>query len=263
MKMVASAKLKKAQKEITSMRPYAEKFNELVREFGNSLDSDVKSPYTIRRVEKKVLLIPITSNRGLCGAFNTNVAKQVKKLINQEEAAKEVQLMIIGKKGQELLSKQATIMGSHPAILDDLSYSNSVDIIQPIMNLYQEEKIDKVLLLYNRFKNVAVQELIVEQFLPILPTPSEESQSSNVIYEPSIQHIVQEILPKALKIQFYKSLRDSLAAEQAARMTAMHIATENATEVLDQLKLTYNKARQAAITAEILEIVSGAEALNS
>ncbi len=263
MKMVASAKLKKAQREITAVRPYAEKFNELVIEFGSTLDSEIQSPYTSLRTEKKVLLIPITSNRGLCGAFNTNVAKQVRKLIHQEEANKDFKLMVIGKKGQELLSKHATIIESHTAIFDDLSYSNSVNIIQPVMNWYQEEKVDKVLLLYNRFKNVATQELIVEQFLPISPPPSKEIQSSNFIYEPSIQKIVQEILPKALKIQFYKSLRDSLAAEQAARMTAMHIATENATEVLDQLKLTYNKARQAAITSEILEIVSGAEALNN
>lgn len=263
MKMVASAKLKKAQREITAVRPYAEKFRELVREFASSLDSDIKSPYTKQRAEKRVLLVPITSNRGLCGAFNAGIAKQVRKLISQEYANKDVQLMIIGKKGQELLLKHAKVMKTHTAIFDELTYSNSADIIEPVMKFYKEEKFDKVIFLYNRFKNVATQELIVEQFLPIPLPPSGEIQSSNFIYEPSIQNLVQEILPKALKIQFYKSLRDSLAAEQAARMTAMHIATDNATEILDQLKLTYNKARQAAITAEILEIVGGAEALNN
>ena len=263
MKMVASAKLKKAQNQIIAVRPYAEKLNELVREFGSNLDTDIKSPYTQRRNEERVLLIPITSNRGLCGAFNTNVAKRVRKLIKEEYPNSQTQVLIIGKKGQELLSKEFKVLGFHAEIFDELSYSNSVKIIQPVLDDFKDEKFDKVVLLYNRFKNVATQILQVEHFLPILPPANVQKQTPHFIYEPSIKNVVQEILPKALKIQFYKSLRDSLAAEHAARMTAMHIATENATEILDQLKLTYNKARQAAITGEILEIVSGAEALKN
>ena len=263
MKMVASAKLKKAQNQIIAVRPYAEKLSELVREFGSNLDTDIKSPYTQRRNEERVLLIPITSNRGLCGAFNTNVAKRVRKLIKEEYPNSQTQVLIIGKKGQELLSKEFKVLGFHAEIFDELSYSNSVKIIQPVLDDFKDEKFDKVVLLYNRFKNVATQILQVEHFLPILPPANVQKQTPHFIYEPSIKNVVQEILPKALKIQFYKSLRDSLAAEHAARMTAMHIATENATEILDQLKLTYNKARQAAITGEILEIVSGAEALKN
>ncbi|MCY4562041.1 MAG: ATP synthase F1 subunit gamma [Flavobacteriaceae bacterium] len=263
MKMVASAKLKKAQNQIIAVRPYAEKLSELVREFGSNLDTDIKSPYTQRRNEERVLLVPITSNRGLCGAFNTNVAKRVRKLIKEEYPNSQTQVLIIGKKGQELLSKEFKVLGFHAEIFDELSYSNSVKIIQPVLDDFKDEKFDKVVLLYNRFKNVATQILQVEHFLPILPPANVQKQTPHFIYEPSIKNVVQEILPKALKIQFYKSLRDSLAAEHAARMTAMHIATENATEILDQLKLTYNKARQAAITGEILEIVSGAEALKN
>lgn len=263
MKMVASAKLKRAQREIVAMRPYSEKLSELVQNLSESIDSDIKSPYTAERPIEKILLIPISSNRGLCGAFNSNVAKATRKLLT-EYSSKQVKLLTIGKKAEELLVKYGEVEQSYASIFDDLNYDNACDIIQPVLDAYQQERYDKVFLIYNRFKSTASQVVEVESFLPIIPKVSESSGAmSNFIYEPDVSSIIHEILPKSLKTQFLKALKDSFASEHAARVTAMHLATDNATEILEQLKLTYNKARQAAITGEILEIVGGAEALSN
>ena len=262
MKMVASAKLKRAQREIVAMRPYSEKLSELVQNLSESIDSDIKSPYTAERPIEKILLIPISSNRGLCGAFNSNVAKATRKLL-AEYSSIQVKLLTIGKKAEELLTKYGKVEQSYASIFDNLNYDNACDIIQPVLDAYQQERYDKVFLIYNRFKSTASQVVEVESFLPIIPKVSESSTMSNFIYEPDVSSIIHEILPKSLKTQFLKALKDSFASEHAARVTAMHLATDNATEILEQLKLTYNKARQAAITGEILEIVGGAEALSN
>lgn len=262
MKMVASAKLKRAQREIVAMRPYSEKLSELVQNLSESIDSDIKSPYTVERPIEKILLIPISSNRGLCGAFNSNVAKATRKLL-AEYSSIQVKLLTIGKKAEELLTKYGKVEQSYASIFDNLNYDNACDIIQPVLDAYQQERYDKVFLIYNRFKSTASQVVEVESFLPIIPKVSESSTMSNFIYEPDVSSIIHEILPKSLKTQFLKALKDSFASEHAARVTAMHLATDNATEILEQLKLTYNKARQAAITGEILEIVGGAEALSN
>ncbi len=264
MKMVSAAKLKKAQDAITEMRPYSDKLTELIQNLSQSLDAEVQNPYTAVRPVEKVLIVAITSNRGLCGAFNSNVIKQVNQLAKERYAAKKVSLMTIGKKGGDILSKTMDVFASHDALFDDLSYTNVAEVGQSIMDAFEAASYDEVVLVYNQFKNAATQLLQTEAFLPIEATASEEAASgADYIFEPSQAAIVNELLPKSLKMQLFKAIRDSVASEHGARMTAMHKATDNATDLRDQLKLTYNKARQAAITNEILEIVGGAEALNN
>jgi F-type H+-transporting ATPase subunit gamma len=263
MKMVSAAKLKKAQDAITAMRPYANKLTELIQNLSGSLDGDGQNPYTIRRSEEKILLIAITSNRGLCGAFNSNIVKETLRLAKEDHVGKNIEFMGIGKKGTDILSKSLTLKSRHDAIYDDLNFGNASQIAVKAMDAFAQGQYDKVLLVYNQFKNAATQIVTVEQFLPILSEENTLQQApADYIYEPSQAAIVNELLPKSLKMQLFKALRDSFASEHGARMTAMHKATDNATELRDQLKLTYNKARQAAITNEILEIVGGAEALN-
>ncbi|PWH11237.1 ATP synthase F1 subunit gamma [Bacteroidetes bacterium SCGC AAA795-G10] len=262
MKMVSAAKLKKAQDAITSMRPYAGKLNNLVQNLSSSLEPDMNSPFVSVREKNSILLVAITSNRGLCGAFNSNVIKKTRQLINEKFSDKKVSLITIGKKGSEVLGKKENIISSHDYIFDDLNYEKADEISKEIMQGFKKELYDEVILVYNRFKNAATQIVETETFLPIEENLDDKSlKSPDYIFEPNQSEIVNELLPKALSIKFFKALRDSFASEHGARMTAMHKATDNATELRDQLKLTYNKARQAAITNEILEIVGGAEAL--
>lgn len=262
MKMVSAAKLKKAQDAITAMRPYAEKLTELLQNLSATLDGEVGGSYTTQREIKKVLVVAITSNRGLAGAFNTNVIKQVK-VVAEQYTGKVVDVYAIGKKGNDVLKKTATVISSQTAIFDQLTFDNVAKIADEISELYTSGAYDKIELVYNQFKNAATQIVQTEQYLPLAPAKSDDPSKSSVdyIYEPSKEEIVLTLIPKSLKTQLYKAIRDSFASEHGARMTAMHKATDNATELRNQLKLTYNKARQAAITNEILEIVGGAEAL--
>jgi F-type H+-transporting ATPase subunit gamma len=261
MKMVSAAKLKKAQDAITAMRPYAEKLTELLQNLSASLDGDVGGEFTTQREVKKVLIVAITSNRGLCGAFNTNVIKEAK---NRSEyyAGKQVDIFAIGKKGNDILSKNLTVIDNQSSVFDQLTFDNVAAIAETLTQKFVSGEYDRIELVYNQFKNAATQIVQTEQFLPLAPIQSDKPVSTgDYIFEPAKEEIVMTLIPKALKTQLYKGIRDSFASEHGARMTAMHKATDNATDLRDALKLTYNKARQAAITNEILEIVGGAEAL--
>lgn len=264
MKMVSAAKLKKAQDAITAMRPYANSLTSLIQNLSSALEGDFQNPYTQVRENKKVLLVAITSNRGLCGAFNANIIKKTRQLIETTYAQSSVSLITIGKKGSEILLKTGKVQSRHDALLDDLTYENTAELAQSIMNQFAQQEVDEVVFIYNQFKNAATQIVEVEPFLPILSQSADDKlvNQADYIFEPGKVEIVNQLLPKSLKMQLFKALRDSMASEHGARMTAMHKATDNATELRNQLKLTYNKARQAAITNEILEIVGGAEALN-
>jgi F-type H+-transporting ATPase subunit gamma len=263
MKMVSAAKLKKAQDAITAMRPYADKLTELLQNLSASLDADSGSQYSDNREVNKVLVVAITSNRGLCGAFNTNIIKQCVSLYHGTYGGKQVDFLTIGKKANDILRKKFKIVANHSGVYDDLSFDNVAAIAEELMELFTNGSYDKIEIVYNKFKNAATQIIMTEQFLPISPIEGEEKANTDYIFEPSKVEIVAQLIPKSLKTQLYKAIRDSFASEHGARMTAMHKATDNATELRDQLKLTYNKARQAAITNEILEIVGGAEALNN
>jgi F-type H+-transporting ATPase subunit gamma len=261
MKMVSAAKLKKAQDAITAMRPYAEKLTELLQNLSTTLDADAGGEYTKQREINKVLVVAITSNRGLCGAFNTNVIKQ-SKLIADSYEGKQVDIFAIGKKGNDILKKTHSIVENRSDIFDNLTFDNVAEIAQSLTDKFISGDYDRIEIVYNEFKNAATQIVQTQQFLPLAPIKSDiPASTGDYIFEPSKEEIVLTLIPKSLKTQLYKSIRDSFASEHGARMTAMHKATDNATELRDQLKLTYNKARQAAITNEILEIVGGAEAL--
>ena len=261
MKMVSAAKLKKAQDAITAMRPYAEKLTELLQSVSATLDGDAGGQYTSQREINKVLIVAITSNRGLCGAFNTNVIKQAK-VVADGYAGKQVDIFAIGKKGNDVLRKTNTVIANKSEIFDNLTFENVAEIAKVLTEKFISGEYDKIEVVYNQFKNAATQIVQTEQFLPLAPIASNKPASTgDYIFEPSKEEIVLTLIPKSLKTQLYKSIRDSFASEHGARMTAMHKATDNATELRNQLKLTYNKARQAAITNEILEIVGGAEAL--
>ena len=262
MKMVSAAKLKKAQDAITQMRPYADKLTELLQSLSATLEGEVGGVYSQQKEVSKVLLVVITSNRGLCGGFNSSVIKGTVKHIEDNYKGKQVELLTIGKKGYDILTKNYSIIEKHNEIYDDLTFDNVAVIAEKIMSLFAEGRFDKVELVYNHFKNAATQITTIEQFLPIEPVKGAIKVNTDYIFEPSKAEIVLQLIPKSLKTQLYKAIRDSFASEHGARMTAMHKATDNATELRDSLKLTYNKARQAAITNEILEIVGGAEALN-
>ncbi|KGL62557.1 ATP synthase F1 subunit gamma [Polaribacter sp. Hel1_85] len=265
MKMVSAAKLKKAQDAITAMRPYSSKLTELLQNLSATLDSDSGGAYSTQREVSKVLLVVVTSNRGLCGGFNSSITKEVVKTVNENYSDVDVDLFAIGKKGADVLDKQFNIVATRNDIYDDLTFDNVAAIAEKLMSLYTEGTYDRIEVLYNQFKNAATQIPQVEQFLPIKPIEGGDANAvnSDYIFEPSKLEIIEALIPKSLKTQLYKSIRDSFASEHGARMTAMHKATDNATELRDELLLTYNKARQAAITNEILEIVGGAEALNN
>ncbi|MBC6997513.1 ATP synthase F1 subunit gamma [Cytophaga sp. FL35] len=263
MKMVSAAKLKKAQDAITAMRPYSDKLTELLQSLSASLDADSGSKYADNREVKKVLVVAITSNRGLAGAFNSNILKQTTVLSNETYAGKQVDFVAIGKKANDFLTKKSSVIANHSPVFDDLTFDNVAEIAESLMELFVSGKYDRIELVYNKFKNAATQLVMTEQFLPIVPAEGGEAMGTDYKFEPSKAEIVEQLIPKSLKTQLYKAIRDSFASEHGARMTAMHKATDNAKELRDQLKLTYNKARQAAITNEILEIVGGAEALNN
>ena len=272
MKMVSAAKLKRAQDAVTQMRPYADKLQDILANLSSSLDMS-ENDYASDKEVKNVVILCVTSNRGLCGGFNNNVIKETNRLAKEVYAGKNVSVLSVGKKANDAFKKtEYNIKGSYlPSSLEelwnDLSFDNVTPVAEKIMKAYSDGHIDKVVLVYNSFKNVATQIVQTEQFLPILPPTAEEGEEANAnldyIFEPSKDEIVEELIPKSLKIQMYSAMLDSWAGEHGARMTAMHKATDNAAEMNKDLKLEYNKARQAAITNEILEIVGGAEALNN
>jgi len=263
MKMVSAAKLKKAQDSITATLPYSNKLSELIKSISASVDSDESSPLFEKRELKKPLLIVITSNKGLCGGFNSSIIKEVYNLAS-EYGSNTPDLLTIGKKGNDILRKKFNVISSHNEVYDNFSYSSVKEIAENIMQRFENEEYDEIVLVYNHFKNAATQIITKEQYLPILDDSDEKSNvQGDYIFEPNRAKILEELIPKSLAIQLFKAISDSIAGEHGARMTAMHKATDNATDLRDQLKLTYNKARQTAITNEILEIVGGAEALNS
>ncbi|GJQ05707.1 ATP synthase gamma chain [Capnocytophaga canimorsus] len=260
MKMVSAAKLKKAQDAILAMKPYAYKLKQLLEQLSSALGSD--NVYNERpEGVVNVLIVPITSNRGLCGAFNSNISKKALELEAQKYKNLNVKFYTIGKKGNDVLKKTDKIFRHETQIFDNLNFAGASELASELMELYTSGQFDKIVLVYNSFKNAATQIVMEETFLPIQTVEAKES-ATDYIFEPSKEQIVEELIPRSLKIQFFKALRDSVASEHGARMTAMHKATDNANELRSQLKLTYNKARQAAITGEILEIVGGAEALS-
>ncbi|AUC78722.1 ATP synthase F1 subunit gamma [Nonlabens sp. MB-3u-79] len=268
MKMVSAAKLKKAQDAITAMRPYSDKLTELLQNLSATTDGDAGSKYTEQRDVERALVVAITSNRGLAGAFNTNIIKELIRLNQNELKGVDVSYMTIGKKANDFVSKQSPVQSNKSDLFENISYDNVAVIAEELMELFTTGQFDKIVIVYNSFKNAATQIVMTEDFLPLKPVAKDEDALQaetelDYIFEPSKEEIIEELIPKSLKMQLYKGVRDSWASEHGARMTAMHKATDNATELRDQLKLTYNKARQAAITNEILEIVGGAEALNS
>jgi F-type H+-transporting ATPase subunit gamma len=262
MKMVSAAKLKKAQDAITAMRPYADTLTKLLQNLSASIEDASGSAYATERPVEKVLLVAITSNRGLCGGFNSSIIKEVQAKTQGKYAGKTVDVYPVGKKGNDILSKELNVVANRSDVFDQLTFEQVSAVAENIMELFVSGAYDRIDLVYNRFKNAATQLVTAEQFLPIVPLQSEDTPTADYIYEPAQSEIVNILIPKALKTQLFKAIRDSFASEHGARMTAMHKATDNATDLRNQLKLTYNKARQAAITNEILEIVGGAEALN-
>ena len=263
MKMVSAAKLKKAQDAITAMRPYSTKLSELMKSFSGASGSTSKS-YTESRELRNVLVVAISSNRGLCGAFNANISKEIAVLKTQQKfKSSKIDFLTIGKKINDTLSKTDTIIQNNSDVFEDLNYENVSQIADQLIEFFVSKKYDHIEIVYNSFKNAATQIIKSEQFLPIPINESEGSENLDYIFEPSLESIANTLIPKSLKMQLFKAIRDSFASEHGARMTAMHKATDNASELRDELKLTYNKARQASITNEILEIVGGAEALNN
>jgi F-type H+-transporting ATPase subunit gamma len=269
MKMVSAAKLRKAQDKIVRLRPYANKLHEILVNLTQSLaDSEIENVYARRSAPEKILIILITSNRGLCGAFNSNVIKEARRVTADsyyEQYRKgNVQFLTIGKKGFDYLRKQKfKLAGESNDLVNEVTFEKVVAVAENVMNSFIKGEYDRIDIIYNHFKNAAVQILTNEPFLPVDTTTETGKVSSPVdyIYEPDKESIVRELIPKSLKIQFYKAVVDSFVAENGARMSAMHKATDNATTMIRELTLQYNKARQAAITNQILEVVSGAEAL--
>ena len=268
MKMVSAAKLRRAQEAIQQMRPYAEQLQIILSYLSDAIRDEEDDPFGVHREVERVLVVMITSNRGLCGGFNSNVIKSTVNMVREEYGSllrqNSVDFYAVGKRGAEYLRKNDfNVVGDSSNLFDDLNFENVIPVAESIMTDYIDRKYDRILLVYNQFKNAAVQLLTLEQFLPVVPPEQDEETAyvTDYIFEPSKEFIIKELIPKSLKIQFYKSILDSNAAEHGARMTAMHKATDNAEEIIRDLRLTYNKARQATITNEILEIVSGAEAL--
>ncbi len=267
MKMVSAAKLKRAQDAITQMRPYAEKLQEILGNLSATLDLS-ENAFSAQREVKNAYLIVVTSNRGLCGGFNNNIIKQTNALLNGEFSAYNTKVIAVGKKANDAFkrsefSHRPEGIGAAEEMFNDLTFERASHMAQFLMDEFAAGKVDRVVVVYNKFINAAMQEVKAEQFLPIISSESEETTATaDYIFEPSKAEIVEDLIPKSLKIQLFKAFLDSHAAEHGARMTAMHKATDNASELKRNLTLEYNKARQAAITNEILEIVGGAEALN-
>lgn len=270
MKMVAAAKLRKAQDKIVRLRPYAGKLHEILVNLSQSLaDSEVTNIYGRRSAPDKILIIVITSNRGLCGAFNSNVIREARRIVTEKYSDQfgkgNLQFLAIGKKGHDFLRKQKLkLAGEYNNLLNDVSFESASAVAEKIMQRFVSGEFDRVEIVYNQFKNAAVQYITDEMFLPVESSDGSGGKARTTvdyIYEPGKEEIVEELIPKSLKIQFYKAVLDSFVAENGARMTAMHKATDNATTMIRELTLQYNKARQAAITNQILEVVNGAEAL--
>lgn len=272
MKMVAASKLRKSQNAIIALRPYVEKFSEIMSKLSTVAEKNGDSVFTDNRPVEKVLVVPLSSNKGLCGVFNANVIRSTINLIQQEYQSQydnnNLEILCVGSKVEDTLKfKKYPVVGNENHILDDLTYENAVAFAEKLMKYFEERKYDRIVFVYNQFKNAATQELVCEQFLPIANRQADESQSDkeslplDYIFQPSKEEIYNEMLPKSLRMQVYKILLDSFASEQGARMISMTQATDNATELLKELNLTYNKARQSAITNELVEIVSGADAL--
>lgn len=267
MKMVSAAKFRRAQNAILGMRPYAAQLNEIISDI--DVEDGVQTPYHEVRQKNKVLLVVVTSNKGLCGAFNSNVIKEASNRINHYASlpdAPTVKVISIGKRATEFFAKQKErLVASHDELLDAPSFDAVAAVCESLMDSFCKKEYDCIELVYNQFKNSLTQILSCEQFLPVLPRRQEDnavkSTRNDYIYEPGKEQILKEMIPLTLRSQFYRVVLDSLAAEHGARMTAMQKATDNATELLKELRLSYNKARQAAITNEIIEIVSGSEAL--
>lgn len=264
MKMVSASKFRHASAAIVKMRPYSEALSEILAQVSASLDSyDVNSPYTVvRREEKKMLLVVVTSNKGLCGAFNANVVKFARHLLAGQFAGKSVDIVTIGTKGRDLLARYCPIVADYSHIFDDLTFAASAEISQKMMDDFAAGVYDRVQIVYNRFKNAATQILTSEEFLPLVLETGGKESNIDFILEPDSKSIVEGLLPQSLRLQFFRILRDSVASEHGARMTAMSQATDNAKALKELLTLQYNNARQASITNQIIEIVSAAEALS-
>jgi len=269
MKMVSAAKLKKAQDAIMQIRPYAGKLSELLSSLSSALENSENSTYTVQRIPEKVLIVLVSSNRGLCGGFNSYIAKKAislaKTTYGKQLKAGTLDFLVVGKQGEKVLrSFHIQSVGDKNHLYDNLTFEPVSEVVESLLNDFSSGKYDRIELVYNKFINAASQELMSEQFLPVLPADKSKTKSGNLnyIYEPSLEYIVEVLIPRSLKIQFYKALLDSNAAEHGARMTAMHKATDNATDLINELTLTFNKARQAAITNAILEVTNGSEALS-
>ncbi len=270
MKMVSAAKLRKAQDKIVRLRPYAGKLHDILVNLSQSLaDAEIENIYNRKAAPSKILVVVVTSNKGMCGTFNSNVVKEARRVALEQYPEQynngNVSFLAIGKKGFDFLRKQKfTIAGESNDMLNDLTFDKCAVVAGKVMEGFVNGEFDRVHIIYNHFKNAAVQILTNEIFLPVESGPADSSQGSvpaDYIYEPDKEAIITELIPKSLKIQFYKTVLDSYVAENGARMTAMHKATDNATTIIRELTLQYNKARQASITNQILEVVSGAEAL--
>lgn len=273
MKMVAASKLRKAQMAIIRLRPYAAKLNEIMQDLSSSISDSGESVYTKERNPEKILLVVITSNRGLCGGFNSNIIKATLNLLATTFAGQQqkgnVSLITIGRKATEYFRKRGyKVVESHDNLFDRLTFDNISPLAEQMMKSFADKQYDRIQIIYSQFKNAAVQRPVIESYLPILPPAPDpgalktiHSKNENYIFEPDRDTLIQQLIPKSLRIQLYKSILDSFASEQGARMTAMHKATENARELLRSLQISYNKARQQSITKELLEIVAGAEAL--
>jgi F-type H+-transporting ATPase subunit gamma len=269
MKMVSAAKLRKAQDKIVRLRPYANKLHEILIGLSRSLaDAEIENIYNRNSSSEKILIVVITSNRGLCGGFNSNIIKEARRIVAEKYHDQfnkgNLTFLNVGKKGYDYLRKQKlNLLPDCNALLYELTFENASVVAERIMKSFVEGEYDRVELIYNHFKNAAVQILTTETFLPVetMPSGKDDTQPADYIYEPTQEDIIKELIPKSLKIQFYKAILDSFVSEHGARMTAMHKATDNATQMIRDLALQYNKARQAAITNQILEVVSGAEAL--
>lgn len=264
MKMVSAAKLKKAQDAIVMLRPYSEKLQEIIENVSAASDADSISEFAIEREVKKVLFIAVTSNRGLAGAFNSSVIKEMNLQFSANNNV-ETEVLTIGKKAFDAMRKNKTVYENHSSLFDNLSFDHVSNMTEKVMSDFKAGKFDKVYVVYNKFINAATQEVVTEQVLPIAVSAEKASLDVNVdyIFEPGRQEILETLIPKSIKTQIFKAVLDSVASEHGARMTAMHKATDNAEALRNDLKIFYNKARQAAITNEILEIVSGAEALKN
>lgn len=268
MKLVAASKLRKAQNAIIALRPYSYKIQEIMGHLSDSISSKDENPYLRESEVKNILLVPVASNKGLCGPFNANIIKETERQVNENLGSlyKDggVHLLTMGKKLTEYFgSREYDLVGNHDEIFDNLTFENVTAIAEELMKEFTEKKYDRIYLLYNKFINAATQQVKAEQFLPLEPVQHEDSEDfqTDYIFEPSKKEIVKELIPKTLKIHLYQALLDSNAAEHGARMTAMHQATDNATELINDLQLKYNKARQESITNQIIEVVSGAQAL--